>query len=71
MKRRVPDSLQFEPSESFEEGATFAALDNGGLLVSVSEEKAVDSYNASFECNMTMTPMQVRQLRDWLNAKFG
>jgi len=32
----------------------------------VAEEKAVDSYNASFECTLTATHDQAIQLRDWL-----
>jgi hypothetical protein len=63
-------TLRIEPSQSFEEGAVFARTDDGGLTVSVSEEKAVDSYNESFECTLTMKPEQVQQLRDWLDANF-
>jgi hypothetical protein len=36
------------------------------MTVSVAEEKAVDSYNQSFECSLTMTDEQAIQLRDWL-----
>ena len=53
----------------FEEGAQFS-VDGDGIIVSVSEEQAVDSYNQSFECNMTMTRRQAEKLRDWLVAQF-
>ena len=61
--------IRFEASQSFEEGATFAR-DGDGLVVSVAEEKAVDSYNESFECDLHMTRKQVEQLRDWLLVEF-
>ena len=44
--------------------------DGDGLVVSVAEEKAVDSYNESFECDLHMTRKQVEQLRDWLLVEF-
>jgi len=62
----IDQTIRFEPNNTFEEGATFAFDQRGHLLVSVSEEKAVDSYNQSFECTLTMTPEQAIQLRDWL-----
>lgn len=58
--------LRLEPSYSFEEGADFVKHDGNGMTVSVAEEKAVDSYNQSFECSLTMTDEQAIQLRDWL-----
>jgi hypothetical protein len=57
--------LRLEPSDSFEEGASFVKT-NQGIMISVAEEKAVDSYNASFECTLTATHDQAIQLRDWL-----
>lgn len=64
------NAIFFEPSECFEEGATFA-LCGDGLLVSVAQEKAVDSDNQSFECCLHMTAEQVCKLRDWINKKFS
>lgn len=61
----MADRIRFEPSHSFEEGAVFSKYPTG-IIVSVSQEKAVDSYNQSFECDLTMTDEQAIQLRDWL-----
>jgi hypothetical protein len=65
------DSIVFEAQHSrmFEEGATFT-LHEGGIIVSVAEEKAVDSYNQSFECSLTMSREQALQLCAWLNKNF-
>lgn len=66
MEAAVKDILHFDPPESyFEEGADFVKQITG-ISIAVSEEKAVDSYNQSFECNLTMTDAQAIQLRDWL-----
>jgi hypothetical protein len=57
--------LRLEPSSSFEEGADIVKRSEG-IIITVAEEKAVDSYNASFECSLTMTDEQAMELRDWL-----
>ena len=57
-----------EPSESFEEGMTVGPLEDGKWLISVAEEKAVDSYNNSFTCDMTMTRAQMLALAAFLNG---
>lgn len=64
-----PYDTSFNRPNWGEEGATFSFDKEGCLLVSVAQEKAVDSYNASFECTLTMSPVQAAQLRDWLNAQ--
>ena len=61
----MSNRIHFEPDSSFEEGADFVKHIKG-ISVSVAEEKAVDSYNASFECTLTMSDEQAMQLRDWL-----
>lgn len=61
--------LFMEAQDSFEEGATFVH-DDGKLFIVVAEEKAMDSYNQSFQCQLTATPEQARQLRDWLIVQF-
>ena len=66
-----PYDTSFSGLNYGEEGATFTLDARGLLIVSVSEEKAVDSYNESFECTLTMTPSQVVLLRDWLNKQLG
>lgn len=62
-------SIRFEAKDTEEDCATFAIVGRS-LAVSVSEEKAVDSYNQFFECTLHLTIDQIGQLRDWLNAKF-
>lgn len=59
--------LVLEATDSDEESASFV-WDDQALIISVTEEQAVDSYNAEFECTLTATPEQARQLRDWLNG---
>jgi hypothetical protein len=61
-KRRT---ILFEPKHAFEEGSQFT-VDGDKLIVSVSDEQAVDSYNQSFTCTHTMTREQAVKLRDWL-----
>jgi hypothetical protein len=58
--------LHIESGYSFEEGATFVALENGGMSIAVAEEQAVDSYNQSFTCHATLNQEQAVKLRDWL-----
>jgi hypothetical protein len=36
------------------------------LAISVSEERAVDSYNATFECTLYVSPREARIIRDYL-----
>ena len=65
--------IHFEPEldgYGFEEGATFVSSDDGTMTVSVAEEKAVDSYNESFTCTITMTKEQAVTLRDWLRMQY-
>lgn len=38
-----------------------------GVCISVSDEKAVDSYNETFECAFVMTRKDAIALRDYLN----
>ena len=52
------------------EYAEFAALRNGGILIAVTEEKAMDSYNQEFECKLYASAEQATALRDWLLAHF-
>lgn len=59
------DRLVIEAQQSYEEGATFVRHD-GGIRISVAEEHAVDSYNQSFTCSITMSRQQVRKLHKWL-----
>lgn len=42
----------------------------GWLCVSVADEKAVDSYNSTFTCDIHMPPAAAIKLRDFLNKKY-
>jgi hypothetical protein len=52
----------------FEDEATFV-FEDGKLIVSVSEEKAMDSYNEMFECSLHLTAEQTKTLAGWLASK--
>lgn len=41
---------------------------DGSVVFSVEEEKAVDSYNESFTCNYTMKPEDIPRLLALLNG---
>ena len=77
------DRLHFEAASSLEDGATFAITDGNGyqifdrdkrtgkhVVVAVSQEQAVDSYNYTFECTTHLNQKQAVELRDWLIAHF-
>lgn len=59
-------TIFFDTEDDYEEGATFSINRNGHLIISVAEEKAVDSCNQSFECTATLSKKQGLKLRDWL-----
>ena len=63
-------SLQFECPHDAENSVTFALENDRTVAVSVSEERAVDSYNETFECTFRLNVQQVNALRDWLDASF-
>lgn len=63
-------TITFEGSDSFEDGATFRATENGGIRVAVAEEQAMDSYNSMFECTIHLSAEQAAELRDWICAMF-
>jgi len=66
MTKETDTRIFFEPSYSSEEGVVFAINEAGGVTVNVSEEKAMDSYNLSFTCTMSMTREQTIKLKEWL-----
>ena len=63
------DALHLTASDTWEDCATFAKVGNQ-LAVSVSEEKAVDSYNQTFECTIHLSPEQIEQLCKWLATAY-
>lgn len=42
----------------------------GGITISVADEKAVDSYNSTFECDISLDKNEAIRLRDWLLARY-
>lgn len=42
----------------------------GGVTISVADEKAVDSYNDTFECDISLTRDTAIELRDWLLNRY-
>ena len=67
---KKPDVLYLEAADSSEEGAVFVKTEDGGLAVSVEEEKAVDSYNSMFTCNAHLSREQALKLLAWLKDRF-
>ena len=47
---------------------TFFREKNGTVTLSAAEEKAVGSYNETFECRYTFSLEEVSQLRKWLEG---
>lgn len=64
----MDDRLVLEATDSDEDNMVLS-IDDGRVCVAVSEEKAVDSYNSTFECTMHLTHEQAIQMRDWLVAQ--
>lgn len=76
--------LVIESTDQWEDEATFVFSDEqlpdedrdifptnkGGLIISVSEEHAVDSYNSMFECTIHLTPEQTETLLTWMLQNF-
>lgn len=58
--------LVFESHNSWQDTAKFVANAEGHITVSVAEEKAVDSYNETFECSFTLDQKEAAKLRDWI-----
>jgi hypothetical protein len=59
--------LVFQNQNDIENSAWFVRCDNT-VILTVAEEKAVDSYNTGFECTFDLTIEQASQLKDWLEA---
>jgi hypothetical protein len=49
-------------------GNEFAIIGHtdGSLLISVTEEQAVDSYNRTFTCALLLPPAAAKHLREWM-----
>lgn len=62
--------LRFSSADAWEDCCSFAKANDNQLAISVSEEKSVDSHNLTFECTAHLMPVQIEQLRAWLDANF-
>lgn len=58
--------LRFENPRDQDNFAEFIVRPDGTLMVTVGDEKAVDSYNSYFECYFDLTAEQVATLKAWL-----
>ena len=65
----VENSIIFESEDCWEDCATFVFKDDGGLIISVSQEQAVDTRNEMFECTINLSKEQTIELKTWLNVK--
>lgn len=66
----MDDRFRFEdPRDSKNEIMAYIE-DDGRLTISVAEEQAVDSYNSTFNCSVTLDRAAAKRLRDYLNAKY-
>ncbi len=61
----VPDAQRFRWDDA--EMEVVATADH--VRFSVTEDKAMDSYNKTFTCNVNLPLEQARSLRDWLTQQ--
>lgn len=54
-----------DPSDA-ENAITVFLNQGGGLSIAVSEERAMDSYNQTFECSAFLARADAERLRDYL-----
>lgn len=62
--------LMLENPNDSDNCLTLAVSESGRLIVSVSDEQAVDSYNAKFECSIHIPAKLVPQLVKYLTDSF-
>lgn len=64
------DRFDYEdPQDAENYLASFVTVD-GGLRVQVAEERAMDSYNETFACDIYLPPSIAKKFRDFLNANY-
>lgn len=56
----------YEPN-AWGDPAIHVTVTEGGVLVEVTEEHAMDSYNSTFTCSITLPPEKVAELAEVLN----
>jgi hypothetical protein len=65
-----PGTMYFEDPRDQDNNMTVAPAD-GGVSFSVMEEKAVDSFNSTFECTLRLSYEEVEQLVSYLTAELS
>lgn len=65
-----PRALYWESPSDSDTAIVIVPQSNGALQVTVSEEQALDSCNAYFDCSITLPKAQTLKLRDMLNELF-
>lgn len=64
--------LIIQSPTSIDEGVTVYANQAGGIVISVVEEQAIDSYNVDVTCNAYLSREDAIELAAWLKAEgFG
>lgn len=63
----ISDPQDFENQVTVTDGCAWSDKTGRFAHIEVSEEKAVDSYNRTFECGFDLDRTQAAALRDWLN----
>lgn len=56
----------FKSTDDWDDTSIAITSTPDGLLVAVTEEQAVDSYNDTFTCSVTIPPAQVREFIQFL-----
>jgi hypothetical protein len=64
----MPSGYQYSVDQFNENAVSVVELDDGAIEISVAQEKAIDSYNDTFECRIELPLEEARKLREWLNA---
>jgi hypothetical protein len=68
-RRREPEDWRFywEDPSDWDNAVVVVATEDDGLTIAVAEEKAMDSYNETFECSICLPKAEAIRLRDLLN----
>lgn len=66
-------SIHFKSDHEFEDECSFVlnGTEDEYLVIEIVQEQAVDSYNAIFDNDITLTRRQVVELQDWLAYHIG
>lgn len=62
--------FEFKPDPDIyhdEDGELEIVTGDHGVTISVTQERAVDSYNWMFTCEALLPRVEAERLRDWLN----